>query len=201
MKHGKTLAEWVHRHHIRSDCILSYKQWKKRMEYDSENLKLIWRSELIRECKEIDRRIFRSHIFCISQPNPEFQLELCDMNRQSVYKLCKKLQKKLNIPAMEWYAHCMDESIRFLCSPERAVLTYTVHKSTWECPICMEHDKEWLFMRCGHHVCTQCALYMWNVHSLKGVVYNLLSIANRRANCPICRAAHPCHPSKCIVMK
>ena len=193
---------------------IDYKDWKKHMKYHANDLIACWKSNLESQCKRLDENLFSRKRFswvfwqhrCLSNNlrlNDVDVVRACLLNRQTVYKVCKKLQRHLHVPAMQWYTASMSNHVyKFMGSGE---LTEAMIKCGEEliCPVCIEkiHKcetsiKNVLALRCGHVICTDCALHMWGVHNSNGTMYNLLAFANAHgARCPVCREKNVCSSS------
>lgn len=218
MKYGKQWKSWIESCtalQFPAKRILSYRDWKKKIVHDPEGTRAAWRDTLQSECTKIDKLAragpvsLISSMICAKIPTSysyRDQLQLMEWNAMTLYKICKKLQKKLMVPSMKWYTRCLsNHDFSFTGSAYRSWLSAQTNNEVVECPICCDtiSDKnersEWVFMRCGHITCVSCAKRMWKINDQKGTTYNLFAIANSYATCPVCRAHRPCHPSTCIV--
>ena len=105
MKYSKILGEQLSEFNnsIRNKC-LSYKKWKKLIKYDSKYIKNKWERRINSECKAIDRFLFtkRNCLFGYNI-NTDIHRKLCLINLNTLYKICKKLEKKLNVNSMDIY--------------------------------------------------------------------------------------------------
>ena len=102
MKYAKILAQQLSEfdNGIRNNC-LNYKKWKKLIKYDGDYLRRNWERRLNSECKAIDRLLFTKYN-CIFI-SKESHYKLCLYNLNTLYKICKKIEKKLGTNAMDTY--------------------------------------------------------------------------------------------------
>ena len=64
---------------------------------------------LLRECRRLDAFLFPS---CETNAiDPKMIYELCKINLNSMYKICKKLDKKLSVNALEYYCKLLRKSV------------------------------------------------------------------------------------------
>lgn len=151
-------------------CVLSYDKWKQRCKEASTLDRLNWQLYLTRECRKIDARIFEPFpLWCTSHmlSNDE-KLKICELNKKTLYKICKKVDKVLlkgdKAVGMHWYtAMCAGHCFRFLGCAELARLRLT---DDTDCPICWEPivQRDPVVVRCGHAFCAGCASRMWLKH-------------------------------------
>jgi hypothetical protein len=211
MKYGKTWKTWLSNEGMNAnyEYILSYSRWKKEIVHAPEQLilNITWQQELEKECKRVDHSLFRSSslMICGRTPrvSPQIKSELCQWNAKTLYKICKKLQKKLQVPAMAWYTRTLaHHTFHFAGSARSAFLLHQLNPSETSCPICMEGGGEtrtWIFQRCGHVLCKDCVVKYFALHRMKGTLYNLLAHVNPIATCPLCRMKYPF--DQCIITK
>lgn len=84
-----------------SDKCLSYKFWKKQIKYHPKIIKLFWKVVLRKQCRKLDRILFDkfdSHPF-----NKLYIRKICYVNIDTLYKICKKLRKKLGVKSLEYF--------------------------------------------------------------------------------------------------
>ena len=81
--------------------------------------------------------------------------EISQLFSTALRKICKKLGRRLGLPALNWLQdaaalHVVD----FLGSARRAALCEG--RLQCECPICLSSSNDFLILRCGHSVCATC---------------------------------------------
>lgn len=164
-------------------CVLSYDKWKQRCKESNTLYRLNWRLYLTRECEKIDARIFEHRrmlpLWCSSHVlSDDEKLKICELNKRTLYKICKKVDKVLlkqhGSVGMHWYsAVCANHTFRFLGGAELGRIRLN---DDMECPVCWEPFALMtpIVIRCGHAFCTACASRMWQ--QPRGA-----------ATCPMCR--------------
>lgn len=102
MKYAKILIDQLKLYdsQIKKQC-LQYKKWKKEIKYNKEYIIRKWKSILIKECNSVDKMFYKS---CFNNFNlPKITLNhLSFININTLYKICKKLHKKLKVDSMEF---------------------------------------------------------------------------------------------------
>jgi hypothetical protein len=196
MKYGKKWRQDISElpTNARQVCI-HYKCWKERIANCERSN---WSQILEEECMMVDKYIFEKKfripfLCCGNMITPEAKLKMCEFNTRTLYKVCKKLDKKLQVPAMEWYTHAIHtQKYKFVRSSQRTYLELVVAQFPQECPICLCEDiKTWVIMRCGHYFCIGCIIKMWRLHT-RGTVHNILLATNLTyKTCPICQVKDP----------
>ncbi len=179
---------------LQNACI-SYKKWKKYSKNPPNNI--INLLEL--ECKKVDQ-IFKKYYhnlyypLCFSkQQSKEDIQQFADLNKTCIYKICKRLDKRI-IPCpstIEWLTKIKNSfKFAFLGGIEVTSLTITIPS---ECPICLEEVEKIIISKCGHYVCFDCLIKMYELNGVKGEMHNLIHYGDycRKLNCPICRIQRP----------
>ena len=95
--------------YIQKKC-LNYKYWKKSIKTNSEYVILYWKTMIHEQCKKLDKFLFKSNNVIISILNTcisnNLNTSLIDtiscINLNTLYKICKKLQKKLSLNSLEF---------------------------------------------------------------------------------------------------
>ena len=103
-------------------------------------------------------------------------LSICDINHRTLYKLCKKIDKKLvrdgEESAKKWYKWvCDTNAYKFLGCRELDNIKLNI--TPVECPICFEKvtGSNSYIPKCSHICCKECANHWHNV----------------KHTCPLCR--------------
>ena len=96
MKYAKELTQKLNTYsnHIRNKC-LQYIKWKKLIKTSPSYVKLNWEKILLNDCK-VTETLFNKTV------KSDELLELSIINTNTFYKICKRLQKKLNISALDY---------------------------------------------------------------------------------------------------
>ena len=188
MKYNKEWKRFMAMDHIDPSFVISYDKWKQRIKKPSTYLLLNWRLELFRQCSAIDEAIFNTNPItrCFRSRLSDLEkLKLCDLNRKTLYKVCKKIDKRLlkqpsGSAAKDWFSKALeDRMFKFLGCRELRIIRLMVEPE--ECPICFEDmDPQHVYVtRCCHVFCESCATKMWGFERRKVV------------GCPICRVVLP----------
>ena len=197
MKYNKEWKRFMQEDHVNPSCALSYDDWKQRIKSQSNHLIMNWRLFLFKDCTEVDRRIFNNNplIMCFSKRLSDSEkIKLCDLNRRTLYKVCKKLDKRLlknGRAAKDWYLKAVeDRKFKFLGCRELTSIRLCMEPH--ECPICFEPltVENSAITRCCHAYCIECATKMWKLDVLRGYsnIYKKLDMASMDgARCAICR--------------
>lgn len=251
MKYGKEWKLWIATNNLQNtNYVLSYTKWKKIIHYKPKDILDSWQTVLYNDCKQVDKHLFSNNLinnltnsfmnyFCINknnshnisknndnlETNSNLVLSLCELNSKTLYKICKKLQKQLHLPAMLWYSNILSAHIfNFTGSAKKSYLNHKINPSNTECPICFYKYNEiaeyssnnktndinnnhigckynWIFLKCGHSLCMNCADSLWKMQYIRSNIYNKLANVNNSVYCPICRFHGPCHPSYAILIR
>lgn len=196
MKYNKTLKQLMstdERFMELGAHTLSYDAWKKRIKNPTTHFRNNWHLYLANECAAIDDRIFSPRLFevccCMGQAlTPEEKLLVSDLNKQTLYKICKRIDKKL-LPtptcapsctnacartqtATQWRQQAIaTHAFRFLGCPELARTRLATQTAPSECPVCLENldpGTATVLPKCFHAMCPDCS--------------------PRCKRCPVCRA-------------
>jgi hypothetical protein len=196
MKYAKVLNDKLKEFpdNIKNKC-LPYKQWKKKISNDPIDIIETWQKQLYKQCNKINRLIFPTafnNIICFSNKTDigaKTRAELCDINSKTLYKICKKLEKKLEVPALE-YIENLKYEFPFIQSAQKTKLELTATEDNVKCNQCNTPEKLYLIMRCGHYMCEKCTVSKWN---LKHFSHRELESKAYEVRCPECSAAVPCN--------
>jgi hypothetical protein len=159
------------------------------LQSDPESLRAAWRAALLRECSRADAAIFPRSAARGARADDEVALALCELWSCAFRKICKKLQKRLAVPALRFRADVVGScAFKFLGSADRAALLLRAPGAEPECPVCLSGASEWLALRCGHAVCEACSRALWAPGA------EARAAAATRKACPVCRAPMAAHP-------
>lgn len=173
---------------------IHYKRWKRHTDHVTavpqlardvavvERMSTLW-------TKQQSRRLDRGW------PTRADVLEFVDLNATATRKICKRLSKRLHIPASAWLA---ENGGRFsFCSAAHRAKLRVVAEGAGECPVCLDDlatKKTAVITACGHVFCAECTLRLAGVERARGTLYNVLSWARwyrPRFACPTCRMRDP----------
>jgi len=159
--------------YVKQGKITNYKQWKSILRYELE------------KCDELLYPNINCCWYCCCYHNltNDDTDQLSALCAVAFFKSCKKIQKYLNIPMMEYRESIINKhKYNFLGSAKRTNISLTA--SEYECPICLDMKKNLLIMSCGHYLCKDCAETMWTpkINTLTG-----LTSAGLTSVCPMCR--------------
>ena len=125
-------------------------------------------------------------------------LAFIELNAIATRKVCKRLNKRLHVPATTWF---VDNSWRFAyCSKAQHEMLRIISNGCLEsCPICFEmiyqnEEGSIVVTSCGHAFCSSCIRRMAGVETARGTLHNVLSWARHHGhafNCPMCRRIDP----------
>lgn len=103
MKYAKELAEKLKNYSItiRNKC-LSYKKWKKMIKNRPEYIIEKWQKLLNKDCLKTERLFKHSCYSCNKTLDKSLEDELSIINSNTLYKICKRLQKLTNVNALEY---------------------------------------------------------------------------------------------------
>lgn len=210
---------------LQPSCI-PYAAWKKRTKQGAA-----WSpgvaAELYSACARVDRALLWRPPsrdwwwwWCLAAPvvtradvQPSDLLSFARLNRETVRKLCKRidkrrLQKKAedcdggdgggDSGASAWLAaYVRAHTFAFLGGAAIARLELHLGRRVeLECPVCLEAyeargARSLLVLACGHAMCLRCALHMIDADRIYGTLHNVVEYARgrwpRKCVCPICR--------------
>lgn len=96
------------------NCI-QYKYWKKQIKKNPLFVKLFWKKLINSECKKLDKYLFEDKNEVIKKLNNQKFLLLCYINCDTLYKISKKINKKLNVNSLDYYKKlCKKNIYKFL---------------------------------------------------------------------------------------
>jgi len=103
MKYSKKLKDKLdgYNKRIRKNCI-NYSYWKKLIKYEQDYVLANWETRLDKECTNMDKLLFSNGCFSIRYPIDTIK-EIACINLNTLYKICKKLHKKLRISTTDYY--------------------------------------------------------------------------------------------------
>lgn len=204
---------------MQQSCI-SYKRWKKLVKYSPRIHPDLLQNMLLDEMRRVERcfvgtvRIDNNNSRCrllffdckclSSTPDSGAQEGLKDvfrfakLNAKCVYKICKKIDKRMQMRAMlPWLDSIKRAHIfSFLGSATLARLTHIFDGSVDRtCPICLEEYTQGVCTDCGHTLCLECFKELLCINSRKGTLHNLVvtALQTRPVQCPLCRYSKPFH--------
>lgn len=190
---------------------IPYKFWKKYIKQNKEHLETQHIIPLLeQQCTVVDA-VFRKELEEIIHPkksckwmccnhiddtipteNRKKDLLLCtELNNKAFFKVCKKLEKNGAINLMNYFsAKKASDDYSFLNGPQKVFLSL-LEKEAHECPICLENEVPVVILNCGHLLCYNCFESISGIRHMKGTLYNRITVANTRFQCPICRKKAP----------
>lgn len=191
---------------------IPYKFWKKYIKNNKEHLDTNRIIPILEDqCSTVDT-IFRKEMEEIIHPKKRCRLSWCnhktysmipleyrkrdlllytELNNTAFFKVCKKLEKNGATNLMNYFAQKKaSHDYEFLNGPQKVFLSL-LEKPEYECPICLEQEMPVVILNCGHTLCYGCFESIAGIRNIKGTLYNRISIANTRLQCPICRKKAP----------
>lgn len=191
---------------------IPYKFWKK---YIKRNKKHLETQQIIplleQQCAVVDS-VFRKEIEDILHPKKRYKLSVCctdemqtiplenrkkdlllytELNNKAFFKVCKKLEKNGATNLMNYFSEKKASyDYSFLSGPQKVFLSL-LEKQDYECPICLENETPVVILNCGHLLCYGCFESVSGIRHIKGTLYNRITVANTRFQCPICRKKAP----------
>ena len=134
----------------------------------------------------------------IEENENEYLLHIKIVNKQSLYKLCKRFDKKSGLKNVYtyWFHNVAKKKYDFLkMDMTHRFLEWRVHNRRDTCPICLEDDYEdFVIQNCGHIICTNCIKQLAGSRrnqttGVRGTLYNIIRNLQYHHNCdcPICR--------------
>jgi len=182
------------------NCTLHYKKWKK-ININNGNIII----DLAKECSIVNNLITKntkqkSTMFSFLQNktniDPKQLYDFATLNKVTLYKICKKLDKKFNC---EYYKGWLQKYYnRFLFTNGVYYTKMSLvnnNEDSLSCPICLtelNNNIPSIITECGHTFCYPCILLMYNIRNKRGTINNLINIENlhhRNKDCPICRSS------------
>lgn len=179
---------------------LFYKKWKK-ININNDNIIF----ELTNECNIVNDTIIKninnkSNLFCFTKKKLFSMNQLYEyimLNKLTLYKICKKLDKKFNSNQYKTWLQKHYNDFSFNSGIYYTKISLENNKqSDLTCPICLDELNESIpsiITNCGHIVCYSCVLSMYNItEKNRGRISTLISnqnLCNENKNCPICRSS------------
>jgi len=203
---------------LAKECI-NYKTWKKKalVYHDSFLIDLkkemkrvdVFLKNIVNKWISNDKNIQKNDVifsnlinnFLVSK-NPFTAKQLLDfiaLNRRTIQKLCKKIDKKAKLNGLfrYWYDNVAKKKYDFLTNKINfTYLKFTSCQKSETCPICLEEEySDFIIMKCGHVMCMDC-LHNMTQHTLKrmnGTTENILHNYehSHAVCCPMCRIPSP----------
>lgn len=176
------------------EASINYKGWK-RLTKTGFTQKMI--RQLETECKRVDA-VFKSSYnrlgaCCFTSCSKDDLKLFVELNKTSVYKLCKRIDKKVSpCPGARcWLQTAMSSHAYQFMGGWRATSLF-VHLPA-ECPLCMDRVENIAISVCGHFMCMQCLFSFYKLERYNGMLHNVIShVENLAASrCPICREPRP----------
>ena len=188
MKYNKILSSMLNGYSktIRNKCV-NYKQWKQRITYWKHNkiVPLNWKNMLTSECKRLERYLHPStclKCFCGAADDIH---TLSVINSMTMYKVCKKLEKKVGVPSMSFFKSlsAVYQFITFLPLVQYTNIT---------CPVCnWKEHREFITTRCGHYMCKNCTYLKTGITGTYDFDIDIAEIHGIKV-CPTCSDTNPC---------
>jgi hypothetical protein len=179
---------------LQKECI-NYKKWKKINSIDQDIYKIL---EDI--CCHVDK------IFLKTKSNKNDLLTFANINKQTLYKLTKRLEKKYGHNIVEWYNN--NKTKYQFCKGykvKRLDLEINGCEEYKECPICLDEKDEMIINNCEHIVCSDCFKKLYRIDNLNGTIFNLVNhsvfINHFVPKCPTCRETMPTHLKEDQIIK
>lgn len=180
---------------------LFYKKWKK---INTNNENII--NELINECNTVSNTVIenisnKSNLFCFYKKNKLFDVaqlyEYVMLNKMTLYKICKKLDKKFNSNQYKTWLQKHYNDFSFNNGVYYTKLSLENNKdSCLSCPICFEElngNVPSIISECGHVICYSCILIMYNITDKNrgrvGTLINNKNLYGENKCCPVCRSS------------
>jgi hypothetical protein len=179
---------------------LHYKKWKK-INVNNANIII----DLAKECNIVNNIITKNTTqkssffsFCKKETKLD-QKQLYDfamLNKKTLYKICKKLDKKFNCEYYKPWLQKYYNKFLFNCGIYHTKMSLVNNKEVSQsCPICiteLNDNVPSVITECGHVFCYPCILVMYNIRNKRGTIHNLINNENvyhRNKDCPICRSS------------
>lgn len=177
-KELKTLPSQVQKH------IIDYKCYKKLIKTSVDSTYIM--NKLMEDAKKADMFFKKSKNEC------DGLFKMAELNSTSLYKICKKTQKKnKDNYAMAWLQYVHNKHMFAFVSGIKKTQLSIHNTESKECPICFEESNNVIIMHCGHILCLDCVKNMLNVQQKRGTIYNLIAHGlysiQHRPSCPFCR--------------
>jgi hypothetical protein len=118
------------------------------------------------------------------------------LNTKCLYKIIKKLDKKLNIHIRAWYNEEINK-YKFYNSYQIKRIEINLFGYNEECPICLEIPKQIFILNCGHCICITCFENIYKITNINGPIKNRINYSLYRniykycPKCPLCRRTAP----------
>lgn len=172
---------------VLQELSINYKVWKKEKEFTDAN-----KQKLDSICRNIDRVLLnKQSCFCSSKFSKKELLDFIEINKMTLYKLCKRIDKRCHSDMITWYRTCQYK----FCKSQtinKLKLQLSMRKGVMsECYVCLDNKSHFVILSCGHYLCDTCYLRLCDIYKLRGTTKNILSFVMfympRRVSCPFCR--------------
>lgn len=138
-------------------------------------------------------------------------LDFASLNTQCLYKICKRLDKRLKTNTfLAWLGDARKARMFAFTNHMHHICMQIENKrppSLQECPICLDpllnnttststraNQHTFFVLACGHVVCRDCVMSMLGVATTRGTTYNKIAygchLRPHASRCPICRDSH-----------
>lgn len=146
-----------------------------------------WRNLLLHHLAQSQRVLLPRVRWLAPAMSDEDTLKACVLVSTAFRKMCKKVQRRLRMPAVSLHAKaCNTHEIL-----GGARLKALAHPKSAECPVCLEESaRDFVILRCGHTVCAECAASIWANPDDPTAT----ALASLNKPCPVCRTRLAAHP-------
>lgn len=188
-------------------CI-SYKIWKKCKQVPNDTSKDLLVMQIKQQAqyahycfKTWYKHLYTNRLRCMCFPvNKAYSKKdlyaFAQINATCLRKVCKRLDKRIfrDNTACTWFTQNRHE-LSFCSGAKYTKLTLDVLgiQDDDTCPICLDKVSELAIMKCGHFVCMNCFMNMYNVKNKKGTLHNIVRAQDyvQPNTCPMCRQFCP----------
>ena len=179
-----------------SKNIINYKAYKKLIKKNTSVCMLM--DTLMKDAMKADH-CFKMTTKCAGL------YKFAELNSTSLYKICKKAQKKTkDDKALKWLQRVHNQRLfSFVSGIKKTELVIQQSADcVRECPVCFDEVDSTIIMHCGHTLCLGCVKDMLKVKNTKGTIYNVIAhglyVNVRGASCPLCRDGKAFVDYKCV---
>lgn len=184
---------------------ISYKAWKKRTRAAAAT----FMADIARDCARVDgvfRRMVDDHYpeswawpWCATASLPPSTnltdiIAYAELQRTCCYKICKRYDKAMGGGALSWLARAKaDGTFAFLGGAMFRRIVIDATGAVDECPVCLDANAD-VILECGHGLCTPCFDVVYRIDKKRGMLHNLVTVANLSRptpQCPMCRRKRP----------
>lgn len=189
--------------------VIVYKKWKKMSKFVDNNEEIINRlnNEVIYINKvflHYVKKLYKpNYISCFSshKENVNDLYKFAILNKLTLYKICKRLDKRSKSHIFKSWLNDNYNNFQF----NRGVYLTRLYLDNQnldhtndECPICFDkvtNDKPFIILSCGHFICLDCILQMFNGDKHRALLYIIFHLDEykKKTCCPVCKLAYPLH--------